>query len=39
MVPKTAWHKIAGLYATDVTVPETGNLEVNIRVPIDVEHP
>jgi plastocyanin len=35
----TAWHKIAGLYATDVTVPETGNLEVNIRVPIDVEHP
>jgi plastocyanin len=35
----TAWHKIAGTYTTDVTVPETGTVEVDIRVPIDVEHP
>jgi plastocyanin len=35
----TAWHKIAGMYATDVTVPETGHVEVSIRVPVDVEHP
>jgi len=35
----TAWHKIAGAYTTEVTVPDIGNVEVNIRVPIDVEHP
>ena len=32
-----AWHKIAGLHATDVTVPETGKVDVNISVPVDVE--
>ena len=33
----TAWHKIAGLYKTEVDVPESGKVEVNIQVPVDVE--
>ena len=33
----TAWHKIAGMHALEVTVPEEGRVEVNIRVPVDVE--
>jgi plastocyanin len=32
-----AWHKIAGLYKTEVDVPESGKVEVNIQVPVDVE--
>jgi plastocyanin len=32
----TAWHKVAGLHRVDVDVPETGSVEVNIRVPVDV---
>jgi plastocyanin len=35
----TAWHKIAGMYAVDVTVPETGTVDVKIRVPVDLERP
>ncbi|HLG99999.1 MAG TPA: hypothetical protein VKX49_27065 [Bryobacteraceae bacterium] len=36
----TAWHKIAGMHAIDVTVPEQGQVDVGIRVPVDVEpHP
>ena len=36
----TAWHNIAGLHAIDVTVPDTGKVDVSIRVPVDVEqHP
>ena len=35
-----AWHNVAGLHAMDVTVPPTGKVDVNIRVPVDVEpHP
>ncbi len=33
----TAWHKIAGLYQTEVDVPETGQAHVTIQVPVDVE--
>ncbi len=33
----TAWHKIAGLHKVDVEVPETGNVDVTIRVPVDAE--
>jgi plastocyanin len=33
----SAWHKIAGLHRIEVDVPETGRVEVNIRVPVDVE--
>jgi plastocyanin len=33
----TAWHKIAGLHKVDVEVPETGSVDVNIRVPVDTE--
>lgn len=33
----TAWHKIAGLHQVDLDVPETGETEVTIRVPLDVE--
>lgn len=33
----TAWHKIAGYHKVDVVVPETGNVDVNIRVPVDTE--
>jgi len=32
-----AWHNVAGLHAIDVTVPETGKVDVSIRVPVDVE--
>jgi len=32
-----AWHKIAGLYKTEVDVPESGKVEVSIRIPVDVE--
>jgi len=31
------WHKIAGYRKQDVVVPETGNVEVNISVPVDME--
>jgi plastocyanin len=33
----TVWHKIAGYRKLDVAVPETGNVEVNISVPVDME--
>jgi plastocyanin len=33
----TAWHKIAGHYKVDVVVPETGTVDVNISVPVDLE--
>lgn len=33
----TAWHKIAGLYKTEIDVPETGKMEVSIQVPVDAE--
>ena len=33
----TAWHKIAGLHKIDVEVPETGSVDVTIRVPVDTE--
>lgn len=33
----TAWHKVAGFHRIDVDVPQTGNVDVNIRVPVDVE--
>jgi plastocyanin len=33
----SAWHKIAGLYKTEVDVPESGKMEVSIQVPVDVE--
>ena len=33
----TAWHKIAGLHKVDVEVPETGSVDVTIRVPVDTE--
>jgi len=33
----TAWHKIAGLHKVDVEVPATGNVDVTIRVPVDME--
>jgi plastocyanin len=33
----TAWHKIAGLHKVDIEVPETGSVEVSIRVPVDME--
>ncbi len=33
----TAWHKIAGLHKVDVEVPETGSVDVTIRVPVDAE--
>ena len=29
--------KIAGLYKTEVDVPESGKVEVSIQVPVDVE--
>ena len=32
----TAWHKIAGYHKVDVVVPESGSVDVNIRVPVDV---
>jgi len=33
----TAWHKIAGLHKVEVDVPETGDVDVTIRVPVDTE--
>jgi hypothetical protein len=33
----TAWHKIAGLHKVDIEVPETGTVDVKIRVPVDTE--
>jgi plastocyanin len=33
----TAWHKIAGLHKVNVEVPETGHVDVTIRVPVDAE--
>ena len=33
----SAWHKIAGLYKTEVNVPESGSVDVTIQVPVDVE--
>jgi plastocyanin len=32
-----AWHKVAGLHQTEVTIPEQGTAEVTIRIPIDME--
>jgi plastocyanin len=32
-----AWHKVAGLFRTEVDVPESGVAHVTIRVPVDVE--
>lgn len=33
----TAWHKIAGLFKTEIDVPESGKTEATIRIPIDVD--
>jgi len=33
----TVWHTIAGLHKVDVEVPESGDVDVTIRVPVDVE--
>jgi len=33
----TAWHKIAGLFKTEIDVPENGQTETTIRIPIDVD--
>ncbi len=33
----TAWHKIAGLHKVEIEVPETGSVDVSIRVPVDME--
>jgi plastocyanin len=33
----TVWHKIAGYRKLDVVVPETGSVEVNVSVPVDME--
>jgi plastocyanin len=33
----TAWHNIAGLHRVKVEVPETGGVDVTIRVPVDAE--
>lgn len=33
----TAWHKVAGLFKRDVEVPESGGVEADIRVPLDME--
>jgi plastocyanin len=33
----TAWHKIAGLHKVNIEVPETGSVDVTIRVPVDTE--
>jgi plastocyanin len=33
----TAWHKIAGLFKTEIDVPESGKVETAIRIPIDVD--
>jgi plastocyanin len=31
-----AWHKVAGLHQVEIDVPETGQVNVKIRVPVDV---
>jgi plastocyanin len=33
----TVWHKIAGYRRADVVVPESGSVNVNISVPVDME--
>jgi plastocyanin len=33
----TAWHKIAGLFKTEIDVPENGKIDATIRIPIDVD--
>lgn len=33
----TAWHKIAGMFKTDIDVPESGQVQAGIRIPIDVD--
>lgn len=33
----SAWHKIAGLYKTEVDVPASGAVEVSIQVPVNTE--
>jgi plastocyanin len=33
----TAWHKIAGLFKTEIDVPESGKIDATIRIPIDVD--
>jgi hypothetical protein len=32
-----AWHKIAGLFKTEIEVPENGQVEAGIRIPIDID--
>jgi plastocyanin len=32
-----AWHKIAGMHRIELDVPESGNVDGSIRIPIDVE--
>lgn len=32
-----AWHKVAGMFKTDVDVPSSGRVEVSIRIPVDTE--
>ena len=32
-----AWHKIAGMFKTDVDVPQSGKADVTIRIPVDTE--
>ena len=32
-----AWHKIAGLFSTEVDIPESGTAHTKISVPVDVE--
>jgi len=33
----TAWHKIAGLFKTEIDVPVSGKVDATIRIPIDVD--
>jgi len=33
----TAWHKVAGLFKTEIEVKESGKTEATIRIPIDVD--
>lgn len=32
-----AWHKVAGLYQTEIDVPPSGKAEATIHIPVDVE--
>ncbi|MBZ5603159.1 MAG: hypothetical protein LAO79_12730 [Acidobacteriia bacterium] len=34
-----AWHKVAGLYKTEVTINADGSTDASIRIPIDAERP